>query len=376
MYTSCLFCHADLGVNPIFPELPVGRRIAFDSIRGRLWVICERCSRWNLTPLEDRWETLEQCERRFRATRLRFSTANIGLAYLKEGVVLVRIGPALKPEFVAWRYGRYLRQWAPPVFANPLGGTGRRLLEVADRSAAFVGKKLRIRREYELSTWLTVHYRPDRVVAVIPAAASDRTVVRARHLDHCVLLRPDPEEPWQLEVAHDGGTTRLSGTLGLHLAGKLLATLNGPGANDDVVRYAVAKLEDASNPSGYFARVAMIAMRCWWGKRPDALSSASTDIVATTEAERLALHLTKRSFWGRGGLGSEPRTSLPRLPMVDRLALEMAANEDAERMALEGELAALTEAWREAESIAAIADQLPRVEAPAAGVAVPDPACG
>jgi hypothetical protein len=43
---------------------------------------------------------------------------------------------------------------------------------------------------------------------------------------------------------------------------------------------------------------------------------------------------------------------------------------------LEGELAALTEAWREAESIAAIADQLPRVEAPAAGVAVPDPACG
>jgi hypothetical protein len=43
---------------------------------------------------------------------------------------------------------------------------------------------------------------------------------------------------------------------------------------------------------------------------------------------------------------------------VDRLALEMAANEDSERRALEGELAALHSAWRQAEEIAAIADGL------------------
>jgi hypothetical protein len=77
---------------------------------------------------------------------------------------------------------------------------------------------------------------------------------------------------------------------------------------------------------------------------------------AASEAERLALNITKRSFWGRGAIGSEPRTPLPRLPLVDRLALEMAANEDAERRALDGELAALRAAWREAETIAAIAD--------------------
>jgi hypothetical protein len=69
-----------------------------------------------------------------------------------------------------------------------------------------------------------------------------------------------------------------------------------------------------------------------------------------------ALSITKRSFWGRGGIGSEPRTPLPRLPLVDRLALEMAANEDTERRALEGELAVLEAAWRQAEEIAAIAD--------------------
>ena len=53
-----------------------------------------------------------------------------------------------------------------------------------------------------------------------------------------------------------------------------------------------------------------------------------------------------------------PRASLTRLPTVDRLALEMAANEEHERRALEGELAALADEWREAEEIAAIADDL------------------
>ena len=41
-----------------------------------------------------------------------------------------------------------------------------------------------------------------------------------------------------------------------------------------------------------------------------------------------------------------------------RLALEMAAHEETERRAFEGELAVLEAAWREAEEIAAIADRL------------------
>jgi hypothetical protein len=41
-----------------------------------------------------------------------------------------------------------------------------------------------------------------------------------------------------------------------------------------------------------------------------------------------------------------------------RLALEMVSHEDAERRALEGELRILEDAWREAEEIAAIADDL------------------
>lgn len=50
--------------------------------------------------------------------------------------------------------------------------------------------------------------------------------------------------------------------------------------------------------------------------------------------------------------------SLFKLPVDVRLAMEMAANEESERFALEGEMALLEMAWEEAEEIAAIADNL------------------
>ena len=100
-----MFCHKPLGANEVIETFPVGRRLAFDSARGRLWVVCRKCERWNLTPLEERWEAVEDCERIFRDTRIRVSTENIGLARHPEGLTLVRVGAPLRPEFAAWRYG-------------------------------------------------------------------------------------------------------------------------------------------------------------------------------------------------------------------------------------------------------------------------------
>ena len=105
MYTTCIYCHKPLGTNEIIEHFPVGRRLAFDASRGRLWVVCRACERWNLSPLETRWEAIEECERAFLATQLRVSTDNIGLARLSEGLELVRIGSPEKTEFAAWRYG-------------------------------------------------------------------------------------------------------------------------------------------------------------------------------------------------------------------------------------------------------------------------------
>ena len=60
MYAACLFCTRPLGANAVLDAFPVGRRLAFDAARGRLWVVCPHCHRWNLTPLEERWEAIEE----------------------------------------------------------------------------------------------------------------------------------------------------------------------------------------------------------------------------------------------------------------------------------------------------------------------------
>src|SRR6185312_2157676 len=57
-------------------------------------------------------------------------------------------------------------------------------------------------------------------------------------------------------------------------------------------------------------------------------------------------------------LAGESGVAIDVLPLEMRLALEMVAHEETERRALEGELALLEAAWRQAEEIAAIADDL------------------
>jgi hypothetical protein len=67
-----------------------------------------------------------------------------------------------------------------------------------------------------------------------------------------------------------------------------------------------------------------------------------------------------------GSSKNEWGVSLGNVPKTIRLALEMAAHEDTERRALEGELAMLEAQWKDAEDIAAISDNMflpPGVEA-------------
>ncbi len=95
MYSTCTFCYASLGQNDIVESFPVARRVAFDPRKGCLWAVCPSCARGNLAPLEERWEAVEECERRFRATSLRYTVGEIGLAWLGDTLELVRVGPAL-----------------------------------------------------------------------------------------------------------------------------------------------------------------------------------------------------------------------------------------------------------------------------------------
>jgi hypothetical protein len=336
MYSTCLFCHDDLGRNDSIELMDVGRRIAFDPMKGRLWVVCTGCGRWNLTPFEERWEAVEACERLFRGTRLRVATDNIGLAQPRWGFELVRVGAALLPEIAAWRYGGKLlsRHSTVAAYAQNLG----------------VGHKTVMR--------LRTLPRRHEVLARIPHENS-RVTIRYAHLPDAQLHRPDCDDIWRLQVRHDRGVSMLEGADAMKAARVLLAALNDGKASEAMVRAAVEKLDDAGNRYNYFGRVGALAISTSWGRRP-ALRPSTTDQAPSNRplAERLIVTLTTRSFWGRGGTGSEDRTPLHWIPDVDRLALEMAANEDAERKALAGELRDLEDAWRDAEEIAAIADHL------------------
>lgn len=76
--------------------------------------MCSGCSRWVLTPLASRWETLEACEQAVETEgRVGLSTPDLSLVKLREGE-LIRIGRPPRLEFVDWRYGA------------ALGGSGRR----------------------------------------------------------------------------------------------------------------------------------------------------------------------------------------------------------------------------------------------------------
>src|SRR2546422_10029913 len=108
MYTTCAFCNAKLDGDGGPSGLGVGRRIAFDEWRGRLWVICPKCARWNLTPLDDRLERIETVARAAREAKLLAATEQVAL--LRWQVYdLVRVGKPPRMELAPWRYGERLR---------------------------------------------------------------------------------------------------------------------------------------------------------------------------------------------------------------------------------------------------------------------------
>lgn len=369
MYTTCTFCYGKLGRNEVLETFAVSRRVAFDPAKGCLWAVCPCCARWNLAPVEERWETVDECERRFRGTNLRYSSGNVGLAWLNRDLDLIRVGPALRPEVAAWRYGRMLTR-RHPVTARALGGLTSLVVAGARRLLAHRDGRPRLARAAMAEVLLGFY--GDRVADVVHlptphAGASDLpiAVVRVRDLVRASLVRPESGRPWSIAVPHDRGVLILEGERGVRAAARMLAIVNGTergaGFSHDLLAAATCKVDESARVDSYFNRVLSIALRSSWGRenadesRP---SNVETLEMASSETERLAWRLTGRTFWGRGGIGSDPATTLLDVPLVDRLALEMAAHEESERRALDGELELLANAWREADEIATIADAL------------------
>lgn len=312
MFTTCIFCHSDLGANAAVEHFPVGRRLAFDVAKGRLWAVCRKCERWNLSPLETRWEAIEDCERLFRDTRLRVSTDNIGLARLHDGVELVRIGEPLRPEFAAWRYGdQFGRRRRRAILIG--GGV------VVGVAAVMTGASIAgIGVGGFGGVW-----------GNIPNIINSMRVVRLRTPDGRDLkVRGNRLAGVRLQGDRNSGepilTLKLKSGMETFRAGDALA--------------AAGKLLPAINPSG-------------GGKRTVAAA------VQTIE-ERRGSEGFLEDYLYRMRHTPDKRTTIAKAPAPTRLALEMALHEEAERRAIAGELEILEAAWREADEIAGIADNL------------------
>jgi len=345
MYSTCLFCNGQLGANESIEAFPVGRRLAFDAKKGRLWVICPRCGRWNLSPLDERWIAIEECERAFRATPLRVSTGNVGLAKLSEGLQLVRIGAPLRPEFAAWRYGRRLGQRrrraqivagsgvaAAVVASVALGPALAPALTLGAISIVVVPGITTIMGAIPMVGVLAArdYLQNERVVMRVldPASAPGHPrllTVRAKHVGNAELRVHDDAAPATLDVMHDAGWSHFEGTAAIHTASVLLASANRLGASARQVDDAVTCIEQHGDAARFLTTVSN-------------LGSSRGRVMSMLNVYR-----------GLGALNLAP---------AERLALEMAMHEETERRALEGELAILAEAWREAEEIAEIADEL------------------
>jgi hypothetical protein len=314
---TCIFCHGVLPANEVVEHFPVGRRVAFDPGRGRLWAVCPSCKRWNLAPFEERWEALEELERAFRDEgRVLASTDNVALIQAP-GIQLVRVGNARLAEEAWWRYGSQMirRRTRARIFSIVEGAaivgasiaTGGMFYMFMDGNV--INKLLRWQR-FGSTAW-----RGEARCTRCGQLLSDLTFKAARKLrleqdgEHGVALRARCQS---CRSRGQAGGHRLDGPVAQHVLRRVVTYQHFQGASEKTVQAA----------TDYIDRI------------------GATEAVA-------------REMAGTG-LRLDDLMAKARRPQA--VALEIALNEENERRLLEMELAELEARWRQEEEIAAIAD--------------------
>ena len=337
MYSTCLFCTKALGINAVIETLPIGRRLAFDAAQGRLWVVCRHCAKWNLVPFESRLESIDACERLFRDTPTRYSTDNIGLARAKDGLELVRIGQAQRPEFAGWRYGEQYRRRRRNAFLLGAAGVAAGMGAIAALSAFGFAAASGGYLSYQLvkAGWDAGLNRQARFLLPDPDPAARETVRLDRsHLKHATISWED-------------GTPSLDLPHPKHLKkGDFVLSYRGADLQS-VGRRAVAGLNLLVGGRSQLQEGSRILaenhgdLSAWLRRRTYSL----TDVPASGAPKHWSNY-------------TAPYLVLDKLNAGDRMALELWMNEDIERQWLEGELTLLEREWRQAEELAKISDAL------------------
>jgi len=269
---------------------------------------------------------------------MRVSTENIGLARVADGTEIVKVGRPGRSEFAAWRYGEQMVRRLRKFVALGTAGIASsawvvlapKTLPILPGILAIPGGLVTMLALPQALAWLSRYYRNRRIIAKPDLESGDILIVRFGHLPSAQLitsLAVEDDVGWSVRVKHDKGFAEFQGQRALGITGKILAQVNRLGATASAVQCAVERLESAGGCGALFPQIALEAQQ-----RP---------FTVFQHPE-----------------GENPPGTIRSLPYRDRLALEMATHEESERRALEGELDALEDAWREAEEIARIADSL------------------
>ena len=269
--------------------------------------MCPRCSRWNLTPFDDRLERIEAVARAASNGRIAASTDQVALIRW-ERYDLVRVGKPPRVELATWRYGERLRnrqrERMKVVVPLTIAAIG---LGIAANVAAGGGFGVMVWNLHRLVDGIYVGLVGRRKVTLIEppicAHCGSLMVLRARHVQHARIV---PDRHADMAVVVSCPKCRQEGT---HLTGTEAV---------QVLRQGLTYLNLARG-----------------GRRRAEDAAREVDMVGG--ADRLVHDIARREL------------TLRSLRPERGLALEMAVDERAEVEELERQ-------WKEAEEIADIAD--------------------
>jgi hypothetical protein len=295
-------------------------RIAFDPSRERVWTVCDRCHGWNLW-WDDIGSTLESLERiAHDRARVLFETEHVSLIE-GQGRQLVRVGNAPRRETAWWRYGRKLRA-RRDRFASPVTRVATATYSAVSSVGMSVGLssvtgdfRRAVDRRVEILRWRRFGGTAWDGRAPCPSCGSVLIRLFFMKCTDLVLFTDEDGRPAvglpcaRCDPWSTGETHRFSAATVEPLLRRVLAWHNIDGAGVRDLDRSVTMIERMGSASDF--------------------------------VERLA----------------EQRLPLYHMNRVQRLALEIAVNDAAERLRLESDVARLEADWRRADELATIIDE-------------------
>lgn len=316
LYAHCLFCGEHFPPNPMFGPLPPGLELAYDPARSRLWSICGRCRRWNLLPIDERYDAIDLLEHTVSGrAELIAHTDNIAL-YHHDELQILRIGGARFIERTTWRYGSQ----------GTLTATSAELR--SERFAAALGAAQRLHTVPGLGR-ITRNLDVDRALDLVRWSRFGTIAWDGRApCSHCgsVLQELHYDISWWLypRIERD----RL--------------VIGVPCTRCDP--WTPAKVFDVTGEDGHVALRRVLAYQLVGARKERAVREASLILQSAGSADRLLQDL------------STGRMSLWRMGMQRTFALAIALDHLAEKRLLDQQLRGFESEWRLEEDLASIID--------------------